>query len=33
MGSVSWMIGEGGMPAYTSSKAAILVWLDPLLEI
>jgi NAD(P)-dependent dehydrogenase (short-subunit alcohol dehydrogenase family) len=24
MGSVSWMIGEGGMPAYTSSKAAIL---------
>ena len=24
MGSVSWMMGEGGMPAYTTSKAAIL---------
>jgi NAD(P)-dependent dehydrogenase (short-subunit alcohol dehydrogenase family) len=24
MGSVSWMIGEGGMPAYTSAKSAIV---------
>lgn len=24
MGSVSWMMGEGGMPAYTTSKAGIL---------
>ena len=24
MGSVSWMMGEGGMPAYTTAKAAIL---------
>lgn len=23
LGSVSWMIGQGGMPAYTSSKAAV----------
>lgn len=24
MGSVSWMIGQGGMPAYTTAKAAIM---------
>ncbi|WP_193188966.1 SDR family NAD(P)-dependent oxidoreductase [Nisaea sediminum] len=24
MGSISWMVGQGGMPAYTSAKAAIL---------
>lgn len=24
MGSTSWMVGQGGMPCYTSSKAAVL---------
>lgn len=24
MGSVSWMVGQGGMPAYTSAKSAVM---------